>query len=159
MKPRARRVTLAAVALAAVLVTVLTVTHWATVRDHVQAWHFQLTRETETIQPLSIPARVYMNLAEMTAPRYVTEEHMLRVAADQFRCPVIVDPQEVYPLLVGFVSWNGTRETLEKRGWRFLEQRFPRQAYVVINSDCIVLEPDPSIGFPSLGYPGYRSTR
>src|SRR5688572_3070678 len=50
MKPRARRVTMGVAALVAALLSVLVVTHWGTVRDHVEAWHFQLTRETDTAE-------------------------------------------------------------------------------------------------------------
>jgi hypothetical protein len=36
-------------ALVAFVVAFLVAANWATVRDHVEAWHFQLTRETETV--------------------------------------------------------------------------------------------------------------
>jgi len=74
MKPRARRITIGAAAVAVVLVAVLAVAYWATVRDHVEAWHFQLTRKAKTITP-----------AELLA------EHALDGAANH----VIFDPQEV----------------------------------------------------------------
>jgi len=48
MKPRARRVTIGAV-LGAVLVAALVVTHWGTVRDHVEAWHFQEDRNEQLV--------------------------------------------------------------------------------------------------------------
>jgi len=51
MKPRARRITVGAAALEAAVLAVLVVINWGTVRDHVEAWHFQLTRNTKTIQP------------------------------------------------------------------------------------------------------------
>ena len=46
MKPRARRVTTGMAVLVIVLVVVLAVANLGTVSDHVEAWHFQLTRET-----------------------------------------------------------------------------------------------------------------
>ena len=49
MKPRARRVTMGVAVLVAIILAVLVATHWGTVRDHVEAWHFQLTTETETV--------------------------------------------------------------------------------------------------------------
>ena len=39
------------VALGAALVAVLVVANWGTVRDHVEAWHFQLTTKTEMVLP------------------------------------------------------------------------------------------------------------
>ena len=51
MKRRARRPVIGAAALVAVIVAVLVVANWGTVRDHLEAWHFQLTRETATIEP------------------------------------------------------------------------------------------------------------
>jgi len=51
MKPRARRLTSAAACLTAGVIVVFVVLNWSTVRDHVEAWHFQLTRETDTTMP------------------------------------------------------------------------------------------------------------
>jgi hypothetical protein len=51
MKPRARRVTLAAAVLGAGVVAVLVVVHWTTVCAHMEAWHFQLAKETLEITP------------------------------------------------------------------------------------------------------------
>jgi len=48
MKPRSRRITIGAAVLAVPLVAVLAIANWGTVRDHVEAWHFHLTRETFT---------------------------------------------------------------------------------------------------------------
>ena len=35
----------------ALVLVALIVANWSTVRDDVEAWHFQLTRQTETIVP------------------------------------------------------------------------------------------------------------
>ena len=51
MKPRARRVTIAAAVLGAGVVGVAVVLNWTTVRDHVEAWHFQLTEDTQALVP------------------------------------------------------------------------------------------------------------
>ena len=51
MKPRARRVAIGAAVLGAGVVGVLVALNWGTVRDHVEAWHFQLTTETEMMEP------------------------------------------------------------------------------------------------------------
>jgi hypothetical protein len=51
MKPRARRVTIAAAVLGAGVVGVAVVLNWTAVRDHVEGWRFQLTRQTVIISP------------------------------------------------------------------------------------------------------------
>ena len=127
MRPRARRVTIGAAALGAVLVAVLAIANWGTVRDHVQAWHFQLTRITKTIEPHT----------RTTASQY-SEENLLHVAANELRCPVIVDPKQLSPIHVELtpeallIPGTGIPAVLKKEGWRFLEQHFPRRAYVLI---------------------------
>jgi len=151
MKPRARRVTLVAVALGGAVLGVLVVANWSTVRDHVEAWHFQLTRETETIEPIAdaYGIRTY---------EYPTQEHLLYIAADQLRCPVIFDPQGAQSFLkedsaaavpiAGTVS--GTIcEILEKRGWRVLEQRIPRKAFVAILDESRFVWVNPP--YPGIG--------
>ena len=123
MKPRARRVTIAAAGLGAGVVALLVVLNWGTVRDHVQAWYFQLTRETKTIEPLSIDAKAFR-----------IEERLFHVAANRSRCPVIFDPGEVLTRerYGGLEPSGGAKGLLEANGYRVLEQRFPRRAYVVI---------------------------
>src|SRR5688572_11969517 len=69
MKPRARRITIGAAALVAVLVAVLVVANWGTVRDQVEAWRFQPTTKKETIEPFE---------------RGVTTDEEHRGAADNF---------------------------------------------------------------------------
>ena len=141
MKRRARRVVLGAAALVAVLVAVLVLANWGLVRDHVEAWHFQLTRETETIEPRARrPTR--------TGP-IAKEEYFFHFAADELHSSVIIDPLEVrpdvrhaggssrdarYEALRQFLEFSegGIIVCLEKSGWRVLKQRFPRRAYVVI---------------------------
>ena len=124
---RAVRATIGAAALAVVLVTVLAIANWVFVRDHVEAWHFQFTRDTKMIQPLP---------EGMTRERYRTQEDLLQFAADRLRCPVIVDPRELTSFHVGRwrVPAEGIPETLDGEGWRVLEQRFPRRAYVLIRA-------------------------
>ena len=48
MKPRACRITVGAAALGAGVLAVLVVANWSAVRDHVEAWWFQLMRKTVT---------------------------------------------------------------------------------------------------------------
>jgi len=128
MKPHARRIAIGAAALVAVLLAVLAVVNWGIVRDHVEVWHFQLTRDTKAIQPLSRDL--------ITAARYDTqEEYLLHVAAAELRCPVIVDPKQVSPLRVVLIPGAMIYNTLRKEGWRLLKQHFPRRAYVLIRAN------------------------
>src|SRR5688572_12185679 len=132
-------------ALVATLVAVLVVTHWPTVRDHVEAWHFLATRDTETIAPVIVEG------AEDFTYQLEDALTLFHIAANVLRCSVIFDPLEVPSLhrqnrVVRTLSlggggsrdeiiWHpqeGVRVLIEKHGWRVLEQRFPRKAYVVI---------------------------
>ena len=136
MKPRARRVTIGAAALVAVLLAVLAVANWSTVRDHVEAWHFQLARDTRTIEPL----------AEGASGTYNPEERLLHIAANRMSASVIFVPPPQHPFarracdlplqdLLPRTRWlpkQAIKPLLEKEGYRILKQRFPRRAYVVI---------------------------
>jgi len=46
-----RRITIGAAVLVSCIVALLVVTHWSTVRDHVEAWRFQATTKTEVFEP------------------------------------------------------------------------------------------------------------
>ena len=151
MKPSARRVTLIAVAAGAALLGVLTVANWPTVRDHVEAWHFQLTTETKKIEPWP-RSQAQPELSESST-------HVLWLLAISARIPIVFDPENVSTALsvIGWESepgWyvcenspftthgpiyeetgstpNLLRILSAKGGYRVLEQRFPRRAYVVI---------------------------
>jgi len=123
-KRRAWRVTTGAAALVALIVAVLVVANWGVVRDHVEAWHFQLKQDTAMIE--SDPK------AMSRQPR--TEEQLLHFAAAKFHRPVIFSPHEVTSFQFRPIRGRGVREILENRGWRIIEQRFPRRAYVVIRA-------------------------
>jgi len=126
MKPRARRITIGAAALVAVVVAVLVVANWATVRDHVEAWHVQLTRTTviavagERCSNLSLVGRLSWELADLSA------------------CPVIFEPEEPI-VMCGGVSGGAAPQSIRNvlgfltyRGYRVVEQCFPRKAYIVV---------------------------
>ena len=51
MNRRGKRLALGVMAVGVAVVLVLAVAHWSTIRDHVEAWQFQLTTQTETIGP------------------------------------------------------------------------------------------------------------
>jgi hypothetical protein len=140
MKPRARRVTIAAAVLGAGVVAVLAVVHWGMVRDHVEAWRFQLTRETEKIEPdpalkgRETPIEVY--LVKGSTWSHYHPSVFFHALADYNGCPVISE--------LGLIGWPDlafenpiTAEMTEdvlRRVYhcRVIEQRFPRRAHVVI---------------------------
>jgi len=133
MKRRPRRATIGAVALGTSLVAILAVAYRDTVRDHVEAWHFQLTRETETFDPFRVePARLNEEGV------LVCPSPGLQILSTHARRSIIFDPTETQDVPL----WRVTRELsaeevvriLGEDGHRVLEQRFPRRAYVVIRS-------------------------
>jgi hypothetical protein len=129
MNRRARRATIGAAALGAALVAILVVVYRDCIRDHVGAWHFQLTRKTEMIQP---PLEGGLHGESTDGPL------LIRIAAEELHCPIIFDPADMpqiekvrADLLHGEGRMLGL---LEKSGWRVLEQRFPRRAYICMRS-------------------------
>lgn len=127
MKPRAWRITIAAAALGTVLVAVLALANWGIVRDHVEAWRFQLTRETETIQPVTEGV-----IVDSYSYR---REGLLHVGARQLGRPVIFDPADIPNLERMRRVWAyepDMKALFEMKGWRVLEQGLPRRAHVVI---------------------------
>ena len=151
MKRRARPVVLGAAALVAVLVAVVVVTHRGTVRDHVEAWHFQATTETETITPpddreRDALERWYFNnhmTSEMTKHSPLRFHFQLLAAA--FRHPVILDKRVGWTTTVDGMAHGGAAPMLSflrERGYRVLEQRFPRRAFVVISAPRLTEDED-----------------
>jgi hypothetical protein len=131
MERRARRVAIGAAAAGSLIVAILIVANREVVRDHLAAWHFQLTRETKTIAPLRGAA---------LGP-YPTEESLIRVAARPLHHPLIFDPREAVPLppisrlRKSFpYTERAARTFLERYGYRVLEQRFPGRAYIILRS-------------------------
>jgi hypothetical protein len=134
MKPRARRVTIGVASLVAFVVAVLVAANWATVRGHVEAWHFQLTTETETVVPNSawMESPAFERFAEGGDDYTIADlAGWLEVLATKSGRTVVLDTAEKkdLPLQSGFDS---ALSVLEANGYRVLEQRFPRRAYVII---------------------------
>jgi hypothetical protein len=125
MKPRARRVTIAAAVLGVGVLGVLVVAHWSMVRDHVEAWHFQLATETEMLEPN--PAWSEQLVAAKPGHLLVIDD-LARCLSNCSGRSAIVDSQK-WPVRAGSET---VLQALRKRRWRVLEQRFPRRAYVVI---------------------------
>ena len=131
MKRRARRIAIVATSVLAALVSVLVFTNWSTVRDHIDAWHFQLTRKTEVFDPFRV------------TPDRVNEEGVLvylspglQILSTHARRSIICDPEETKDIGLWRVVRRLTPEevvrVLEEEGHRVIEQRFPRRAYVAI---------------------------
>ena len=146
MNRRGKRVTLGVMAVGLAVVLVLGIAHWDTVRDHVEAWHFQLSRQTKTALPdaalkeLRLDGdghllRSQISREQDTAPVIflrlfaTTSGYAVIWAADDSR---ILDRQIILPTRPEEVGTDVMKAELEAMGYRVLEQRFPRRAYVVI---------------------------
>jgi hypothetical protein len=124
MKRQALRAVIGAAALVALVVAVLAVANWGTVRDHVEAWRFQLTRETKTLLP------THVRWAK--GPPYdCSGPTILQIIADSWKAPVIFAPGG-YPVTLVNTEADGAKKLLEERGFRIVEQRFPQKAHVVV---------------------------
>jgi hypothetical protein len=152
MNRRGRRLAFTMAATGGVVVLGVGILHWGAVRDHVEAWHFQLTRETETIEPEpamrgipkvleASPAGVsfYANaLLSLEGHPWYQASDFVRILANHSGHYAIFATEEnsTSQILLGSkfdgVTANIARDILEANGWRIIEQRFPRRAYVVI---------------------------
>jgi hypothetical protein len=98
----------------------LGILHRQAVCDHVAAWHFQLTKETQTIEPE--PPK--------DLPRIWSARFYLAYLAYNSEQPVILGTDSAYDDLIILPSVDG-EVTVEKRfeanGWRVIEQRFPAE--------------------------------
>jgi hypothetical protein len=160
MKRRARQTVIIAAVLVALVVGALVVANWDTVREHVEVWHFLLTKETEEIEPnpawetqsletrrgfrrkLTRRERVDLQQDVDTAGIYDTE-CILQVLANSSGRPVIfslaaVSQDDSEPTWLLTAKWMssatavGALNMLKLDGWRVIEQRFPRKVYVLI---------------------------
>jgi hypothetical protein len=166
MKRRGKRIAFTVAATGLAVLLVLVVAHWGTVRDHVEAWWFQLTRETETIEPgaVSVPtAEISGGIAPGLRGAPPAESfsiltrmelrELLGLLATHSGRPMTYDPADPPPEAwwlphVGIVRKIAadyapafTRAdpmgVLGDSGYRVLEQRFPRHAYVLIRDQGV----------------------
>src|SRR5262245_4515665 len=157
MKRRGWRVALTVAALGLALVVGLVACNWATVRDHAEAWWFQVTRETTTIDPCPVPSgdcatlkgqsrgegRSDFGLQSVLSvlacsghsvihdlpPRSLIERGMSWPPPDpSFRFWV----GSSWPVQIKSATPDLAKRILRANGWRVLEQRFPSRAYVVV---------------------------
>jgi hypothetical protein len=136
-----------AAALVALVVAVLVLANWGTIRDHVEAWHFQLTRDTEELLPdpafkgrsAALPATIVATWKPSQAPlNLYFSRGFFRFMADYSGRPVIfASGEHDYQIQLTTphekVTADVAKAILEGNGWRVVEQRFPRRAYVVIH--------------------------
>ena len=159
MKQRARRAMILTAALGAIVTAVLVIANWGTVREHVEAWHFQLTRKTETIEPGTTPpvpftrvARPLASWASSSEGPFIGIVHLdlLGILASYSERAVIYEED-------GALCWIRQGQTLggadvvqllNDNRYRLLEQRFPRRAYVVIR-DPTMLRSGPTVFLPT----------
>ena len=141
MNRRGKRLTLGVMAVGLAVILVLGIVHRDAVRDHVKAWHFQLTRETRTIEPNPAAGRTTEYNQTSFFSRHqsrLSEERveaplstLLAELGDSSGQPVVIDSAEDSGVLLE-VGDSTPVTALETNGYRVLEQRFPRRAYVVI---------------------------
>jgi hypothetical protein len=134
MNRRGRRLAFTVAATGLAVVLVLGMVYRVDLRDHLEAWRFQLTRATKTIEPLA-PEQTVTFQPQM-ATLYPINEHPLQVTASFSGYAVIFDPKQMPPLVEAVtVSRGGATGLLKAQGWRVIEQRFPRKAYVLIRDE------------------------
>jgi len=134
MNRRGKRLAFTVAAAGLVVVLGLAIAHWKTILEHVEAWRFQLTRETVTITPA--PGGFSPIQDDLAV--------CLRVLATDSGLPVIHDTalDRFVALVARYPPGPAIRSCLTKdealrhlrsKGWRVIEQRFPRRAYVVMD--------------------------
>jgi hypothetical protein len=144
---RGKRIAFTVAATGLAVVLVVGILYRGAVRGHVEAWWFQVTRETFTIEPepklKGVPGTLTFHgtpfaIVEALPITTLNDRALFCLVANHTGISVVFDPaaatgflkfrEEYYSRLTS----DGAIKSLESNGWRFLEQRFPRRAYVVI---------------------------
>jgi hypothetical protein len=144
MKHRARRVTIGAAILVVAVLTAFVIIYRDTVRDHLEAWRFQVTRKMHVMMPDPDLEGEPQQIERV----YVFRRHgvnrgdLLRMLADHSGVPVVLDAQlstSGYESLTADECTSVTSSTvlhcLRECGWRIVEQYGPRRAYVVLHGE------------------------
>ena len=129
MRPRSRRVVLCVAVPGAALAAGLLALDWRSARDHFEAWRFQLTRDTESTSPFSTrSARVNDDGV------LVFQRPGLEILSAYARRSIVFDPGETRDVPVWRVDLPAEEvaRVLQEEGYRVIDQRFPRKAYVII---------------------------
>jgi hypothetical protein len=155
MNRRGKRLAFTVAATGLAVLLGLGILHWSTVRDHVEAWYFQLTMETETVEPnpgvkgvaIDLEPDIFSKdwfvggisgLREISGYIY-TPRILFSSLANCTGWPVTFDSKGAaddsrIPLSTRLqnVSAERFRMLLNANNYRVIEQRFPRKAYIVI---------------------------
>ena len=147
VKPRALWVTItkAIIEVAVVVVFLVVVLNLSTVRDHLQAWLFQLTRKTETRVPSPTSIEFPVPVMEGDDRLLFDFEDCLLMLATYSDRSVVFDLEDDFHSAFPRTAWSLPRgsilsadaalKVLQAKGYRVLQQRFPRMAYVVIRDN------------------------
>jgi hypothetical protein len=160
---RGKRIAFTVAATGVVMVLGVGILYRRVVLDHIQAWHFQLTTKTETIRPspvdpFSLPTdrfertvtqpevysqlNIYDRLSDK-GKRFSWHAYpvslFLHLLANYSVRPVIFSASEnPDSVIIGHGSLTTesvVRLAFKDNGWRVLDQRFPRRAFVVIRAN------------------------
>jgi hypothetical protein len=131
MKRRGRRLAFTAAGMGLAVILGLGILHRGAVRDHLEAWRFQVGRETEMIRV--DPRMRVIPMREAS----ISFRFLLLVLAAHSDCPVIFDPDDSDLMIqMDLATRNAlrhrARDTVQEQGWHVVEQRIPRRAYVVV---------------------------
>jgi hypothetical protein len=154
MKRRGLRVTLTAGAIGLAVGAVVVAFNWGVVRDHCEAWWFVWTHDAETLTPHPF---------KQDGPIRVTSmEGFVRLAlqelANRSARPVVFDPAAMpafdsrtsFIIEAESVSFLAPElgpnpvSSLRAAGYRIVDLRFPRWAYVVVEYPDPIVAPGPS---------------
>jgi hypothetical protein len=139
MKRRGLRATLTAGVIGLAVLAVVVAFNWGIVRDHAEAWWFVWTEDTETAipdadggnsqEPFSLLADAGDRPAifRVDAQREWVFVSELRAPHEPLRWDTMRDPSRRLRSLRA----PGMLVELRRLGYRIIEQRFPRRAYVV----------------------------
>ena len=131
MRRRSRRVVLGVAALGAALAAGLVARDWRSVRDHLVAWRFQLTRETEATDPFSVKSARLNDQGVL-----VFQRPGLEILSAYAKRSIVFDPGKTgdFPVWRLNLTAEEVVRVLREEGYRVIDQRFPRKAYVIIRA-------------------------
>jgi hypothetical protein len=133
-------VTITAAALGVGLVAALAIADWRTIRDHLEAWRFQMMRATDRIPPGPLPSRFSWTTDEGEHPALPLLFCML---ANHYGHPVIFDAAGIQEIRFPAVPATEALEVLKAKGWRVIEQRVPQPAHVILRPRAPAARPAP----------------
>jgi hypothetical protein len=138
-----KRLALGVMTVGLAVVLVLAIAYRKPILDHLQAWRFQLTTETETIETAEQP---HERGWWIDGKSYATQEDLLRRLESDSGIPVVMVANfpwqarwqerlwKILPSGAVFTAADSL-QCLRAVGWHVLEQRFPRRAYVVLSTE------------------------